>query len=199
MVRGSGFILLAIGFFGAALMSVRDVYVPGAEWGMIDWKVYGVFLAIGVVGVALLRAHDSGTATHSLKLEADIDTARTALSRLVETLRSLRKRREDVDVYDVHHHIDDRLSEDLGVFVEARESVSHLFGLHAYAEVMTMFASSERNINRAWSASADGYIDEVWASLDRAQTLMIGAQELLDRLFLSRVQPTIAVPTTISR
>jgi len=34
---------------------------------------------------------------------------------------------------------------------------------------MGYFASGERYLNRVWSASADGYIDEVAAYLDKAQ------------------------------
>jgi len=56
----------------------------------------------------------------------------------------------------------------------------HRFGLPAYAGIMTEFATAERSINRAWSASADGYIDEVWLSLDRAQRRMHRAKELFD-------------------
>jgi hypothetical protein len=53
-------------------------------------------------------------------------------------------------------------------FVMARSTLIHTYGLREYAELMTDFSIAERNINRAWSASADGYIDEVWLSLERA-------------------------------
>jgi hypothetical protein len=75
--------------------------------------------------------------------------------------------------------IDDRLALDLATFVNARETMIHIHGLQAYADVMTQFAAAERSINRAWSASADGYIDEVWICLDRAKTLMTNAQQTL--------------------
>ena len=50
------------------------------------------------------------------------------------------------------------------------------FGLEAYARVMTRFASAERNINRAWSASADGYRDEVVRCLHDAANLLEAAR-----------------------
>jgi len=34
---------------------------------------------------------------------------------------------------------------------------------------MSHFASGERYLNRVWSASADGYVDEITAYLDKAQ------------------------------
>jgi len=35
--------------------------------------------------------------------------------------------------------------------------------------VMSMFAAGERYLNRVWSASADGYIDEVNTYLEKAR------------------------------
>ena len=51
------------------------------------------------------------------------------------------------------------------------------FGLQAYADVMSDFASAERYLNRAWSASTDGYIDEVMRSLDRSREQFLAASE----------------------
>ncbi len=42
------------------------------------------------------------------------------------------------------------------------------YGLQAYADIMSSFAAAERYLNRCWSASADGYVDEVHTYLDRA-------------------------------
>ena len=44
----------------------------------------------------------------------------------------------------------------------------HVFGMQNYADVMSNFAAGERYINRVWSASTDGYEDEVRAYLVRA-------------------------------
>ena len=45
----------------------------------------------------------------------------------------------------------------------------HVFGLQNYADVMSNFAAGERYINRVWSASTDGYEDEVRHYLQRAR------------------------------
>jgi hypothetical protein len=71
-------------------------------------------------------------------------------------------------VHEVHRRIDERLSDDLARFAELRESLIDAFGLADLAAVMTEFALAERTINRIWSASADGYIDEVDTRLERA-------------------------------
>jgi hypothetical protein len=48
-----------------------------------------------------------------------------------------------------------------------------VYGLDAYGEVMGLFASAERYLNRTWSASADGYVDEVDSALQKAQEQFI--------------------------
>ncbi len=70
----------------------------------------------------------------------------------------------------MRHRIDELFSDDLTTFVEARESLTHIYSLQVYADVMSHFASGERYLNRVWSASADGYVDEITAYLDKAQT-----------------------------
>jgi hypothetical protein len=51
--------------------------------------------------------------------------------------------------------------------------------LQRYADVMSRFATAERLINRSWSASVDGYVDEVWSCTERAETMMVEAHTLL--------------------
>ena len=57
----------------------------------------------------------------------------------------------------------------LDAFVESRQSIAHSYGLQAYAEVMNEFAAGERYLNRVWSASTDGYIDEAHTYLEKAR------------------------------
>ena len=49
------------------------------------------------------------------------------------------------------------------------ECIAHSYGLAAYADVMSCFAAGERYLNRAWCASADGYIDEIHQYIDKAR------------------------------
>ncbi len=64
--------------------------------------------------------------------------------------------------------IDELFTEDLDIFVEARQSIAHIYGLSAYGDVMSSFVAGERYLNRVWSASADGYIDEVNTYIEKA-------------------------------
>jgi hypothetical protein len=90
--------------------------------------------------------------------------------------------KEQIDTYDMRHRIDDSLPMDLETFVEARESIAHVHGLQAYADVMSSFAAGERYLNRVWSASADGYVDEVNEYIGRAREQFEESLGILRRL-----------------
>ena len=47
---------------------------------------------------------------------------------------------------------------------------------------MTRFAAGERYLNRVWSASADGYIDEVNEYLEKAKDQFVDSLDLIRRL-----------------
>lgn len=183
-MRQIGLVLLLIGFFAAAFVSVRQLdKPPGAKesrkWQSIAWTNYGLAMAVGVVGVALLRVAAARISTSDSKVAADLDTLRTSLDRVIERLQAILAEKQTVDVYDVSGRIDRDFVEDLGRFVDARETIIPVGGLKGFANVMSDFASGERLINRAWCASADGYVDEVWASLAKAEQLMQSAREHL--------------------
>jgi hypothetical protein len=72
------------------------------------------------------------------------------------------------------------LRPDLIRFVDARESMVHLFGLQAYADIMSHFAAGERYINRVWSSSADGYDVEAARYLGKAEEQFADAQKQLN-------------------
>jgi len=67
-------------------------------------------------------------------------------------------------------------------FANARESMKHVFGLQNYADVMSAFAAGERYVNRVWSASTDGYVDEVRNYLNRATEQFREARSLFSKL-----------------
>ncbi len=60
----------------------------------------------------------------------------------------------------------------IAAFIDARPLLVNRFGLGGYAELMDRFAASERQINRAWSAAADGVYHESAKSLETASALL---------------------------
>lgn len=65
--------------------------------------------------------------------------------------------------------------------VQARPALIGTLGLSGFAEFMDRFSLLERQINRAWSAAADGARAEALASLDAVPQLAAAAQEKLYR------------------
>jgi hypothetical protein len=181
-LRLVGHVLLWTGFFAGALVAVQNLEVAENKWATVNWLWYAAALAVGICGVVLLRLTKRQATTHAHKLEDDLGTLDSSTRTLMAKLTDLRKLRDSVPVGAVLHFIDDELMPHVADFVEARESLVHTYGMQQYADVMTDFAAGERNINRAWSASADGYVDEVWASIDRADAKMQAVGEKLASL-----------------
>ncbi len=167
-----GFLLLGVGFLAGA-------YVATAEIDRVEWGTFVPCAGAMFVGLVLVRATGRGNASDLEVHGRGVDTLDGALDQLTGKLAAINAELPQTDVYDVHGMLDDRLMDDLNAFVEARESMIPLFGLQKYADVMSAFANGERNINRAWSASADGYVDEVAASLGRAEARMREAKAAL--------------------
>jgi hypothetical protein len=181
-LRFVGLTLFSGGFLASAFVSVRQVDSAGLEWWTIDWPWYAATFLVGLVGVVILRRTDKAASQYSEKIDGDLQVIGRSLAEAIAKIDGIRAGRESTGVYSVHQMIDAEVVEAIFAFVDARESIAHRFGLQPYAEIMTRFALGERNINRAWSASADGYVDEVWICLERAQRLLIEAQDLFVRL-----------------
>ena len=148
----------------------------------VNWMVFIPVALVGVVGVALLRRAERALAQAPERLTADLVRLEESLGRVVEQVARLDAEKESIDTYDVHGLIDELLLEDLDAFINARDAISHVHGLQAYAEVMNRFAAGERYLNRVWSASADGYIDEVHAYLTKARDQLADARDYLHAL-----------------
>ncbi|MHB0959190.1 MAG: hypothetical protein ACYC0X_24040 [Pirellulaceae bacterium] len=167
--RWIGHVLMWLGFFAGAFVTVQNVEVEADKWSTIHWPYYVLALSVGVAGVVMLRITARHVSTHKDKLQSDIQTLEVSMRELLEKLGDLHKHKNSTSVFHVHRLIDERLLDNIDAFVQARQTVVHTYGLQTYLQIMTDFSLAERYINRAWSASADGYIDEVWASLGHAQ------------------------------
>lgn len=171
-MRPIGHALLWIGFVAAAFVTTREA-------GAIAWKWYGVTAAVGVLGVVFLRHTYRAGAADAETVRAHIGVLEASARKLVDGIAAMNRDRETIFVYDVHGRIDADLKEEFAAFAESRESMIPAIGLQQYAEVMDNFARAERFVNRAWSASADGYVDEVWTCLEAGEAAMREADRLL--------------------
>ena len=175
-MRALGYLLITVGFLAGSVAAVQT-----AE-NHIDWAWFLPSVAVGVVGIVLARVGTQREAQHETKLAGDLETLTQSIDRLVQNLERLKTEDNATDPYRVHQRIDELLRDDLASFAEARESIGHIFSLPAYADVMNSFAAGERYVNRVWSASIDGWVDEVEEYLGRAKQQLLETQGKLRAL-----------------
>ena len=101
---------------------------------------------------------------------------------MVKKVTQLNLEKSGINTYDIRHRIDELLVDDLTAFADGREAIGHKYGLQQYADIMSHFAAGERYINRVWSASADGYIDEVNTYIGKAEEQFSEAFSRLEQL-----------------
>ncbi|NIR94934.1 MAG: hypothetical protein GWO08_15090 [Gammaproteobacteria bacterium] len=167
-----GYLLITVGFLAGAYLTVLDTQ-------MIQWGNFIMTLAIGFLGVALVQIGSRKLSTAEDKVADNISIIESSLSNLVEKVTQLNADKASIDTYEMRHKLDELLLDDLDNFAEARQTIAHVYSLQSYAEVMSNFAGGERYLNRVWSASADGYIDEVNQYIEKAQEQFAEAQQKL--------------------
>ena len=150
----------------------------GSGWSTIPWLWYLISVGVGVAGVILLRLaaakdkqDDGMTEFEYSTVQRSLDDVSAVVARLCSQAVS--------DPRTIVTAIDDECVEPLADFANARQALVKRFGMTIYADVMTEFASAERFLNRAWSAAADGYVDEVEDCLDRANSHLVCTREII--------------------
>lgn len=140
-----------------------------------------------VVGAVLVRrqkrdsvAASAGEPTGgTLSPSAAMAALRESLRRLDAELPGLRETKEGM------HQVTETLGElqatHIDSILQSRERIIARGGPAGFAAFMSAFSVMERQINRAWSASADGEFDEVADCLKRAVILLEDADKLLPR------------------
>ena len=154
-------IVVFAAFLAGAFLSVLDPR-------LVQWNFFGPVILAGAVGLFLYRRSLHGEASSGERVTGNMDTLARSLDNILANLEDLNARKEDIPTYEARFEIDRLFREDLNNFADARESMIHVFGMQNYADVMSNFAAGERYINRVWSASTDGYIDEVRQYIDRS-------------------------------
>lgn len=167
-----GYALIAAGFLGATFIASLDPTT-------VNWLLFGAAMALGVIGVFVFKRASRAAAEADTVLQGNRATLSSSLEGIIRVLDDLETRKDTLDVDAFRMEIDDRLRGDLIRFVEARESMKPLFGLQVYADVMSAFATGERYLNRIWAASADGYVEEARAYVDRARAQFVVAHDRL--------------------
>ncbi len=120
------------------------------------------------------------------RLVSNMRAIQDSLRRIAQNMTQLNAEKQSIDPYEVRHRLEELFADDLSTFITARESIAHSYGLAAYADVMSSFAAGERYLNRAWCASADGYVDEIHQYLGKAKEQFASS---LDKVLALQVAP----------
>ena len=161
-MKGLGYLLIAAGFLGGSYFAVLDAEsVPVGS--------YLPSVVVGAIGVAMARMASHKESRDVEVVSANIGAIGASLERIVEDARAFDRDKESIDVYELRHHIDREFPEDLDTFAQARQSIAHSYGLQPYADVMNPFAAGERYLNRVWSTSTDGYVDEAHTYIGKSR------------------------------
>ncbi len=174
-MKNIGYVLIIVGFLLGAYLSSLDAR-------LVNWTYMAVALVIGFTGVVLVQLGNKRITKDEEVLASNISIIDHSIDNIVKKLDRLNAEKDNINTYDVGHKLDTLLVDDLNAFVEARQTIGHKYSLSAYADVMNHFAGGERYVNRVWSASADGYIDEVNKYLQKALDQFLAAKNKLQHL-----------------
>jgi len=162
---------------GAAFLS--GAFITSLDKNLVDWHMFLPVMVAGILGIIIIKKAEKKEAHSEGVLTTNLNNIEGSLNRIVENLIDINNKKADLPPYDIRFEVDKLFREDLTLFADSRKSLGHRYGLQPYAEVMSAFAAGERYINRVWSASADGYVDEVMEYLSKAQAQFIEARDKL--------------------
>lgn len=168
---------LGIGLIIAAFLA--GAFLASLHAREIDWPFFLPVLAVGALGVVLLKRARRMAASSSAVMDENRQVLEECLNRIAGELDSMDGNRDAIPPYELRFEIDRRFRDDLMRFADARMTLAHLFGLQKYADIMSHFAAGERYLNRVWSASADGYQDEALTYIGKARQQFHDARDLL--------------------
>jgi hypothetical protein len=165
-------------------------FVKVQEFSLTRWPfawLFGLSIAGLFTGAMLVRtatkkelaAHALSPGVEGARKEGDpayaLEQTRIVCEQLLRDLPTMGSEKEQLDA------IVDRLGEaqktHLAAFVDARPRLIAKLGMAGYAELMDRFAAAERQINRAWSAAADGYLAESMRCLHNAPPMLVEAEQ----------------------
>jgi hypothetical protein len=177
------FLLITAGTIGATVGVARTVpSVPGwrSAWQLQE-PLTVLSLATMLVGIAMQRrAHGDRKTSHLTS--GNVQRACAALNRLQIAANQLESSFHHHDLDSLHRTLEEIVTDPLAEFVANSAAISHRYGIGDYAVVMSAFSTAERYLNRAWSASADGYWHEAVEYLHRASKPLAEARASLARI-----------------
>lgn len=173
-----GQVLLWIGFLGAALTTVSNLEVKEEPWSSISWWRYAGWMLLGWSGVAVLRVGRASRQSHPEEAGMELESVVAKLQQCSVAMdQNLAASIDSLTCEKVLDIIDRQLAPMLIEFADQSKCIAEGLGTGPFSQIMSEFASGERYMNRAWSAAADGYVDEVTRSVRIANDFLKAAAD----------------------
>lgn len=139
---------------------------------------------ISLLGLVIWRKSikSSGSKLHQGNLNTN-ENPMLILESLTTAAQSLEKDLASLTPSAICDRIDQLIEKYMVAFISNRQAVLHRFGMKEGARILILAANGERLFNRAWSAAADGYIDECKAAIPEA------INSIENALHLERISP----------
>ena len=158
---------------------VRRVRVREFAFGRWQHAWLFVLAVAGLVAGSVLVRRDTARAQLSQRAGGEQQPRRTPQAALAEIIAAARGLQVDLPALaadaDRTRAIIERVGHVQAVLalrvVEGRDVLVGALGMAGYAELMDAFSRLERALNRAWSAAADGVLDEALRCVDEAVAL----------------------------
>lgn len=157
------------------------LHAQSSLWGTIAWPAYIAGLVTGLIGVILLRTAPAPAELASNDQGESLRSPSVLLSLVLERMTELAEKLPDMTPEAVVDYIDEQCVGACNDFAEQREDLRTQHGLELFAAIMTEFASGERQMNRVWSAAADGYMEEAWRSARSSAEYFAAANAILQQ------------------
>lgn len=178
-MKAIGFLMLIAGFLAAAFATAVDPLLT-------NWSWFVPAAVVAIAGVFVIKREARGEARSDHVLNTNRRELGESLGNIVASLDAIIADEGEAQAIggsigtdELRDKIDATMRDDLRRFADARESMIHLYGIQAYANIMSEFAAAERYINRVWSASADGYGAEASDYLVKARAQFHDARDRL--------------------
>ncbi len=147
---------------GNVLALIALAGITFSKIAFLTWHTFFPGLFIAVAGAGLLGMPQKMEHRDEEGISKKLDPAKC-----METVIGIIKEIDfaKMNPKTIQEKIEDIQLNNLVPFAEARHEFQHDYGIVNFADFFSDFATGERNVNRAWSALVDGYLEETKESL----------------------------------
>jgi hypothetical protein len=149
------------------------------EFAFKRWTGAALFIlgSIGLLIGGLMLSRAAGRAVAPVEGKPLAGEPGQLLQEICEEMENLKRRLPEISGdKDRRNEIIERVGElqrvQVPLFIGTRPILVSRLRLSGYARLMDVFSAGERQMNRAWSAAADGVTDEAAAGIEQAASLL---------------------------